>query len=262
MSNQLENMNPCVISISIVSHGQGELVTQALADLARMANPESFEVILTKNIPEQLPFTTSDHPFPLRILQNEHPKGFGANHNAAFRQANGQFFCVMNPDIRIESDPFPALLDCLAETGAALVAPRVFSPKGSIEDSARHFPTPANLLAKALGRKDGAYRLPGENKNQQVDWIAGMFMLFKVQAYRDIGGFDEGFFLYYEDVDICVRLWKCGCRVVLCPATQVIHDARRSSRKNLRYLRWHLASLFRYLGKHWMRLPESKKQQR
>ena len=84
-----------------------------------------------------------------------------------------------------------------------------------------------------------------------------MFMLFRAEAFFRVGGFDEDFFLYYEDVDICTRLWKDGSRVLACPGAQVIHEARRASRRNVRYMRWHAASLLRYLGKYWLRLPKT-----
>lgn len=82
-------------------------------------------------------------------------------------------------------------------------------------------------------------------------------MLFQAEDYKRVKGFDEGFFLYYEDVDICARLWKAGCRVLACPKAQVVHDARRASHRNLRYMRWHVSSVVRYLSKHWLRFPNT-----
>jgi hypothetical protein len=87
------------------------------------------------------------------------------------------------------------------------------------------------------------------------EWVAGMFMMFRNSAYKKLNGFDEHFFLYYEDVDICVRAWKVGLKVLACPSVSVVHDARRESRRNIRYLWWHLTSMIRYFVKHWGRLP-------
>jgi N-acetylglucosaminyl-diphospho-decaprenol L-rhamnosyltransferase len=106
-----------------------------------------------------------------------------------------------------------------------------------------------------LGGGGGRYSFEVGDETFDADWVAGMFMLFRADDYRALGGFDEGFFLYYEDVDICARLWKAGRPVLACPKAQVIHDARRASRQNLRYMRWHAGSMARYLGKHWLRLP-------
>jgi N-acetylglucosaminyl-diphospho-decaprenol L-rhamnosyltransferase len=244
------------VSISIVSHGQGNLVAEALGDLARMADAVRIEVILTKNVPEALPFSTSDFSYPLTIVGNEVPKGFGANHNAAFKLAQGEWFCVMNPDIRLTEDPFMVLLAEMARRPAAVIGPAVLTPSGQIEDSIRHFPSILSLADKMLSRDDGRYPFALGDETFEADWVAGMFMLFRAEDYRAVGGFDEGFFLYYEDVDICARLWKAGARVLACPKAQVIHDARRTSRRDFRYLRWHVSSMARYFWKHWGRLPK------
>lgn len=245
------------ISISIVSHDQGNLIGALLDDLARFGDPARIEVILTKNVPERLPFVVEDAPYPIRVVENVVPKGFGANHNAAFRLARGEWFCVMNPDIRLNGNPFPVLLKEIERQQAAVIAPAVLSPTGRVEDSVRRFPTPLSLAQKILGRVDGRYPFSVGEETFAADWVGGMFMLFRAGDYQCVGGFDEGFFLYYEDVDICARLWKAGRRVLACPKAQVIHDARHTSRGNLRYMRWHAGSMARYLSKHWLRLPKT-----
>ncbi len=246
-----------LISISVVSHGQGTLVSEALADLAHFVDSVPIEVILTTNIPEQLPFAVDDFPYPVRNVENASPKGFGANHNAAFRLAKEKWFCVMNPDIRMPENPFPLLIEEIERQQAAVIAPAVLSPEGKIEDSIRRFPTPCSLAGKMLGRGDGRYPFAVGGETFSADWVGGMFMLFRAEDYQRVGGFDEGFFLYYEDVDICTRLWQAGRRVLACPKVQVVHDARRTSRRDFRYMRWHAASMARYLGKHWLRLPKT-----
>jgi len=246
-----------VISVSIVSHHQGDLVSGALADLARFAGSVPIEVILTRNVPEGLPFALAELPFPVKVVENDSPKGFGANHNAAFRLAMGEWFCVMNPDIRMPENPFPLMLAALEQYKAAVIAPAVISPSGQVEDSVRRFPTPLSLAGKILGRSDGRYPFAVGDETFAADWVGGMFMLFRAEDYSHVDGFDEVFFLYYEDVDICTRLWKAGRQVLACPRVHVIHDARRASRRNFRYMRWHASSMVRYLTKHWLRLPDT-----
>lgn len=220
-----------------------------------MYSETNLEIILTFNIPESLSSIPNDLPYPVRLIENVTPKGFGANHNAAFMVASGEWFCVMNPDIRLPQNPFPALIEKLSEPSVGIAAPAVLSSQGVIEDSVRHFPTPFSLLRKAAGKDDGRYSYMLDTPAFKADWVAGMFMLFRAEDFRHVGGFDEGFFLYYEDVDICSRLGRMGRQVVVCPTAKVIHDAQRTSRHNLRYMRWHVSSLLRYLGKHWLRLP-------
>jgi len=235
------------VSLSVVSHGQAALVAELLRDVqAHVAGP--IEVILTLNVPEALPFSPDVFNFPVRLIANEKPKGFGANHNQAFALSSGAYFAVLNPDIRLRADPLPALLEVLGgDIGVA--APAVLNPANEPEDSARKFPTPLAILLKALrGSRGNDY--PTDQPRVFPDWVAGMFMLFPRRVFADLRGFDERYFLYYEDVDLCARLRSAGLRVCQVAGCFVIHDARRQSHRNLRYLRWHLTSMLRFFLAH------------
>ncbi|MBK7674964.1 MAG: glycosyltransferase family 2 protein [Candidatus Accumulibacter sp.] len=224
----------------------GRLVGQLLAF------PEVAQIILTLNVPESVALPDDAR---VTVIGNAEPKGFGANHNAAFAVCTQTFFCPLNPDIEFDRNPFPILCAALEDNRVALVAPLVRSPDGKIEDSMRRFPTPSALLIKALGGKDGRYVVRHDQANFSPEWVAGMFMLFRSCDFQDLGGFDERFFLYYEDVDLCARVWEKGLKILACPQGCVIHDAQRESRRRLRHLRWHLASVARFFWKHWGRLP-------
>lgn len=240
----LSNTLP-TISISIVSHLQAPLLGALLADLDRCCKTYPLEVLLTLNLPEEIPFDMNGFGFPVIAHTNIEPKGFAANHNQAFAAASGQFFCVMNPDIRLDADVFAALHGCLQNDRVGVAAPLVVGADGEMEDSARRFPTPLKIVCKALGGcRGGDYALKGETV--YPDWVAGMFMLFRRDVYAKLGGFDARYFLYYEDVDLCARLRLRGYEVALCPAARVVHHAHRSSHRNLKYLRWHVASMLRF----------------
>jgi N-acetylglucosaminyl-diphospho-decaprenol L-rhamnosyltransferase len=233
-----------LVSVSIVSHGQGDLVAALVEDLAKIATP--IEILLTVNIPETLPFDPARFETPIRVLANPRRKGFGANHNAAFLATAAPYFCVLNPDIRLDRDPFPALIECLGDQRTGVAAPLILDPAGRIEDHVRSFPTPWTILHKALlgGGLDHA------TGAEYPDWVAGMFMLFPREVFDEIGGFDEDYFLYYEDVDLCARLAAAGRRVRVCRDASAVHAARRESRHSLRYMRWHLASMLRFFVRH------------
>lgn len=230
------------VVVSIVSHGHGRMVGNLVSQLRHC--PDVCQVIVTQNIPDNAQVDTDDL---VSVIRNAVPNGFGANHNAAFRECRAEYYCVLNPDIELVGDPFPTLKQCLGATDGAIAAPLILSRQGGIEDSARHFPTLWSLLLKAVGGTDGRYVVSPDQVPIFPDWVAGMFMLFRSADFARLGGFDERYFLYYEDVDICARARSAGMKVVLCPSVSVIHDARRDSRKSIRYLRWHLASMARYL---------------
>jgi len=232
-----------LVSVSVVSHGQAAFVGNLLRGLAtRIETP--IEIILTINIPDKPALDADPTKFPVRVRVNEKPKGFGANHNAAFRESRGKYFCVLNPDILFDNDPFPALIACLETPRVGVAAPLILSPSGAVEDSARRFPTPWTILSKIIRRAVPDYAIGKDPMHPE--WVAGMFMLFPRTIYEEIGGFDERYFLYYEDVDLCARLADSGRRVAFCPAARAVHAAQRESRHNLRYLRWHLSSMLRF----------------
>ena len=233
------------ITVSVVSHGQNALVNALLGDLQRHAAGR-IKLLLTQNLPDAEVLATSDMSCPVEILANTHVRGFGANHNAAFRRCDTPFFLVMNPDIRVASDFLAPLLSALADPRVAVAGPLVRSPAGRIEDSVRRFPTTAGLMKKFFVDR-AAPDYPVGTDALEVDWLAGMCMLFRSDAYRALGGFDEAYFLYYEDVDICRRLHARGAAVLFEPRAEVIHDARRASRRNPRLALHHLASMLRYL---------------
>ena len=234
------------VALSVVSHAQNWLVNQLLVDLAQF-HAAGLSIVVTQNVPD--PDTLAAR-HGAEVIVNERPRGFGANHNAAFRRCNAPYFCVVNPDIRLNMDPFPALVQALQSVHGAVAGPRVCDPDGRTEDSARRFPTAARLLGKLFSGAAGP-DYPVDRGPLEVDWVAGMFMLFRSDAYREVGGFDERFFLYYEDVDICRRLLARGHRCLFQPEASVIHTARRASRRDLRLMGIHAASAVRYLTRRY-----------
>jgi GT2 family glycosyltransferase len=236
---------PAGITVSVVSHGQNALVNAFVEDLARHCG-NRVALIITQNISDSQPLATAGAPGPVELVRNAERKGFGANHNAAFTRCRTPYFCVANPDIRLRADPFPRLLETLETQGATATGPLVRSPAGTVEDSARRFPTVPSLLRKLLRERPGP-EYPIDQAAMRVDWVAGMFLLFRSEAFRSVGGFDERYFLYYEDVDICRRLGGIG-PVVYEPRAEVIHDARRASRRDLRLALRHVSSALRFLA--------------
>jgi N-acetylglucosaminyl-diphospho-decaprenol L-rhamnosyltransferase len=234
-----------LITVSVVSHGQNRLANSLLADLDRLCSAY-ISIVATENVADRTPLALDALSCPHRRIVNAQPLGYGANHNAAFEYCRTPFYCVANPDVRLTVDPFPALLAALDMSRASAAGPMVRSPQGAVEDSARRSPTALSLLRKLFAGSRGP-DYPVNRGPLEVDWVAGMFILFRTDAFRTIGGFDEAYFLYYEDVDLCRRLRRRGDCVIYEPSTEVIHDARRSSRHDWRLMRHHLRGIARYL---------------
>jgi GT2 family glycosyltransferase len=235
------------ISISIVSHLQIALAKSLILDLQRICAANLCEIILTINVPEELCINDIKGPVSVKVIRNKRPRGFGANHNAAFDVAKGNHFVVLNPDVRLTENPFPSLVALAHQTKVGVVAPKVVGATGLPEDSARCFPSPLELMRKVCGGSSATIDACGLST---PDWVAGMFMLFPSEIFHEVGGFDERYFLYYEDVDLCARLALAGYKRLVCSDVTVVHDARRSSHGNLRYASIHLKSILRFFSSH------------
>lgn len=242
------------VCVSIVSHGHCSMVRMLLSQLASL-NSCVGHVIITHNIDTELELDIDLYPFLITTIKNPIPLGFGANHNQAFKISDKPYFCVLNPDVSLYSEPFNDLLLVFGESSIGAVAPIVFNKNGIIEDSFRNFPTPISLIKKLLFRLKDEYTESINNEIIFPDWCAGMFILFKKEVYKDLNGFDESYFLYYEDIDICLRIWSSGKKVAVVSSVSITHLAQRDSHKNLKYFRMHIMSICKFFYKHLFRFP-------
>lgn len=227
------------VTVSVVSHGHDDWLPGLLNGLARTGGGALRRVVLTHNLPARRA-VAGEWPFELVEVHNAHPQGFGANHNQAFARADSAWFCVLNPDIELQDAAlWPQLRQALLDDPAlAAVTPTLLNEDGSVQDHQRALVTPwALFLRRVLGRADG-----------RVDWFSASFLLLRADAYRALGGFDEGFHMYCEDVDLCLRLQLAGYGLRCVPAAAV-HHAQRASLRQWRPLWWHVRSLLRL----WMR---------
>ena len=221
--------------LSVVSHGHGAQVEHLLHALVRLRSPVLVRVVLTQNCPEPTPVAPAGGwPFAFELRSNREPLGFGANHNRALAGALEAWVGVLNPDVQWEAgDPFAAMVTA-AVPGVGCVYPVQTDRLGRVQDSERELPSPRNLWRRHVGRR----------VETRVDWVNAACCVFPRAAWESVGGFDERYFMYCEDVDLCLRLRLCGWSLSRAAAT-VIHDGQRASRRDWRHLRWHVLSLLR-----------------
>ena len=237
----------CDFTFSIVSHGHGALLHALVNDLDAEPTLAGARVIVTLNTPEN--FDVSRWPrLAITVLRNKQPKGFGANHNAAFARCGTRWFIILNPDLRlVAGEPFTALARTAAQVpDLGAIAPAIANSAGTLEDAVRPNLTPWSLLRRRLlgDRVPVDPRQPARN-GAPFYWLAGMCVMFDLAAFRAVGGFDERFFLYGEDYDICARLYDAGYVLWADHQVAVCHDAQRNSYRSFKHLRWHLGSILR-----------------
>lgn len=202
------------------------------------------------------------HPRATILASADNP-GFGAGVNRAARDTAAAYLLIVNPDAVIDGPIVQRLLTTMhTAADVAVVGPLVRDADGSIQASARRFPGWSTLLG---GRSTWLTRvmpgnpwsarnlLTGPDVRQpiSVDWVSGACMLVRCAAFEAVGGFDEGFFLYWEDADLCRRLRDAGWRTVYDPGATVHHVAGSSSRHApVASQRAFHDSVFRYFLRH------------
>ena len=233
------------VVVSIVSHKHGTMVWELVSQLALFEEVD--KIIVTLNIPESSPDKLSEK---VLLIQNQSPKGYGENHNAAFNLVYSEYYCVLNPDIQFIENPFPRLISSFSNKLCGLTAPRIIDPQGVGADTMREHLTPWRLLKRIIGLSSGFDMTKISNSHLMPEWVAGMFMLFRTDVFDHIGGFDQRYFMYCEDADICKRIWKKGYSISGCLDVSVIHAAQRASHRNLKHFFWHIQSLLKYFIVH------------
>lgn len=229
----------CKFCISIVSHNQQGLVTKLLESLDRYLLPGSVqvEVIITENVlnPDSINYKSN---FKLKVIRNLRQRGFGANHNSVMSSVDFDYIWILNPDILLNQSVL--LHNLIGEVGQMVVAsPVVQNPYGEIEDFVRFELSITNLLKRKLLKSTYA-------DFSNFDWIAGMALLFSKQTALRLRGFDERYFLYVEDCDLCREARTLNMQLKILEDFVVVHDARRNSRRSPAAFKLHLASLIKY----------------
>ena len=224
-----------VVTVSIVSHGQADLVRKLVANLDATSARSIASVVITLNIPEPDMLEDISASFPIERIVNPAPKGFGANHNQAFRSSQEPWFLVLNPDMHFNEDVITPLL-ASSLPGSAILVPRILEPGKQSPEQHRSLITPLEIITRRWTR----YSCPAS-----PTWVPGLFMLFRSKAYAELSGFDEKFFMYGEDFDICARAALSGWQLQVGEDLLAVHDARRASHARLKHLYWHISSLLK-----------------
>lgn len=192
--------------------------------------------------------------------------GFGAGNNLAFQQAKGKYIVLMNPDLTV----FPGELETWIEwmekhPDVGISGPRIVNPDWSDQDSCYRFPTlfiplyRRTFLGKLAKKTVDAYLMKDmdRTREQDVDWVLGASLCVRREDLDKIGRFDERFFMYFEDADLCRRMWMSGKRVTYTPVAKLVHYHQRQSKTKFALqavlnpvARIHIASGVKYFLKY------------
>jgi GT2 family glycosyltransferase len=237
------------LSVSIVNTNSRELLLACLDSLRATAA----ETVVLDNASEDGSVAAVRERFPdVRVIAQERRAGFAANHNTVIRATSRRYVYVLNEDTTADDWAFDSIVAYLdAHPHVAALGPRLVYPDGRLQDSAWRFPTP---LVSALGLlsvgKLGVKQSHGSEPHA-VDWVMGAALVLRRDALEQVGLFDEGFFLYSEEVDLQFRLRRAGWDVHYFPqATVVHHESQFSAEIPERRIHEMWRSRHRYWQKH------------
>jgi N-acetylglucosaminyl-diphospho-decaprenol L-rhamnosyltransferase len=247
------------VSGVVVSHGHARELAESLPALA----PQVDELIVVANLRGSAP----PELHGARLIENERPASYAANLNRAIAATTGDLLVVCNPDAVPEPDAVSILATFLAEhPGCGIVGPMLLDPDGSWQASRRAFPTlggtlvrrtPLRLLFPPLEHQRRHYNLGARPPRPvESDWMLGGFLVLRRRMLEEIGGYDEGFRMYGEEIDLCYRAAKAGWERWYVPEAVVRHrwDAVTDHRFLTRRTLWHWRSMLRFVRKHPERL--------
>lgn len=257
---------PLVTAVVLNYRNALQAVRCAKALLAQTAR-EQMEVFVVDNHSEDDSIgilRASLGHLPVRIIETPRNGGFGFGYNTGIHYANGRYILINNPDKILQPDAVERMVALLrSEPNIGILAPRLVHDDGTQRASIRSIPRPADLLIKRTFLKKFfphrvAHYLQSSLdplKQHDVDWVAGGCFMVEREFFQKIGGFDERYFLFFEDTDLCRRTWKAGKRVVYTPQISATDKKRRLSEMSaLRMLfspvgRAHIASAVKFFTK-------------
>lgn len=251
------------VSVVIVNWNAGELLRRAVESLREAGETVTVEVIVVDNASTDSSCEfLADGPGACRVLHNGENLGFARASNQGIRLSRGRYVLLLNPDARPRPGAVEAMVAFMdAHPGAGASGPMLLNPDGSLQPSGGPLPTLARLLAihPLIGRLSPNPATPPWARDfrqpEEVDEISGACLMVRRTAIEEVGLLDEQFFLYFEDLDWCLRLRRAGWKIYYVPGAQVRHVWRSRSDPSPRAHVHHLRSLRRYTRKHFGRGP-------
>ena len=203
------------------------------------------EIIIVDNASDDGSVEFLKEKFPsIKLIENKKNAGFGKANNQALKIASGRFLLLINPDAVVSEDTFDKMISFFEDnTSAGLAGCKILNPDGTLQLACRRsFPGPWTSFCKVTGLSSlfpnsklfARYNLTylDIDKTYEVDAISGSFMMMRKEVYDKVGGFDETFFMYGEDLDLCYRIQKAGYKVFYVHTTQIIHYKGESTRRS------------------------------
>ena len=263
-------MNP-ELSIIITSYKNPSLLKLCVEAIKKNIRGVNYEIIVVDGETEEETYDLIREEFPdLNFLPNEKNVGFSGLVNQGLEKARGDFFFIINSDIIIKKEGISRMMEFMKKNpDIGLAGPKLINFDNSIQQSIFRFYKPTTVIYRrtflkkfSFAKKHLSRFLMEDEKRYDkvldVDWIMGSAMMVSRQSVDKVGKMDDGFFMYFEDVDWCWRFWENKLRVIYYPMVEVYHyHGKQSANQNVlgallfnRYTRVHICSAIRFFHKY------------
>lgn len=229
------------LSIIIVNYKTAPLTKALVESLLTQELPKGTEIIVVDNNSQDdsVSFLRSDFP-EIIVIDNKENVGLAAGVNRGIQEASGQYYLILNPDMIALPGSVTTLTSFMDEhEDVGMAGGKLLSPNGKLQYSCYRFYTPMTIMYRRtmLGKtKKGKETVAkflmkdyNHTENKNVNWLMGACLIVRSSVVKKIGGMDERYFLYFEDVDWCRRVWEGGFKVTYVPSAQFSHFHQRSS---------------------------------
>ncbi len=239
------NKKDITLTVGIVNYNTKIHLKKCIASISKNPPKCSYEIIVVDNASKDgsKKFLKKIQRENIKVILNKKNIGFGAACNQIASAQKSSYILFLNPDVEVEKDGIDKLLNSLkGNKKVGVITGKLLFPDGSLQFSCRKSPTilrvlfgresvlrkifPNNIISREFLMTDFDY-----NKIQFPDFIRGAVMLFKMDVFKKIGGFDEKFFLFFEDADICQRLKKMNYKIIYLPEAIFYHSLGESTKK-------------------------------
>ncbi|HEX4904254.1 MAG TPA: glycosyltransferase family 2 protein [Acidimicrobiales bacterium] len=249
------------LAVVVVNYNAGEYLSRCVQSVVDRAGGIDVDVLVIDNASHDGSATAAAARTPqVRLIENETNRGLSAAWNQGAREVDAPWILFLNPDAELVAGDLGALVRAGdARPDVALLGPVIRNPDGTIYESGRVFPGVVQAVGHAFlgpfvpgNRFTRAYRQTDWDRmtEREVDWVSGAAMLLRRSAFEQVGGFDEAFWLYGEELDLGTRLRNAGWKVLATPALEVMHVGGVSTGRSRRTHLEHSRSIYRYYRKH------------
>jgi GT2 family glycosyltransferase len=237
-----------LVSIIILSYNTKKYLYNCLKSLDTHLRHDKLEIIVVDNASTDDSVAMVKKEFPaVTLIVNEKNLGFGAGNNVGVKHAQGEYVLFLNSDTLLDRDILADMLKVFAEKAeVAVVAGLLRNPDGTYQRAYGKFHTLPILFKALFLGSENEHTTSEIQKEGYVDWVPGACMMIRKNVFEKVQGFDEGYFMYIEDMDLCFRLREKGYKTYFLPQVEVLHIGQGSSNREFAILNIYKGLLYFY----------------